>query len=449
MIQQGGEIISINNHSMLVVFPEMAGEECGSRRALRCGLAIAMIAYQMRFWIRQAFPEYGLDRFGVGLGMHRGKLMLAEIGHAPYVQRVVSGHAVSVAGLLAVKSKELGWNIVCSAQVLDAGGEGVKTRSTSTVGADWLREPVRVVEIAVVRDGNPEINSMAATLKLRDVKPGGATGKFRALGTLPSVPGYRCIQPIGQGGHSRVYLVERMRDGLHLALKFSDGKVSEDSEVLYRFVEEYGLLEQVKHPHVLQILDQGVTDDALFIVMEYLPGGTLKQKIGSQGLDKTLALQVLRQMLQALVEIHRQGIVHRDIKPENILLRADGSAVLADFGVAKQIYKGTGFAGLEEIVGTPYFMSPEQAEGLDEDDRTDIYSLGAVLYNMLTGQKPYVGESLEEIAQQHLHAPIPKLPQKYGYLQEMLERMMAKDPIRRQRAQDVLHMMDRLESAPG
>ena len=104
-----------------------------------------------------------------------------------------------------------------------------------------------------------------------------------------------------------MFLVERLRDGAHLALKFADSSVSEDSEVLYRFVEEYGLLEQVHHPNVLQIYDQGVTDDALFIVMEYLSGGTLKQRIGSKGMEPERAWSVLREMVQALVEVHRHG----------------------------------------------------------------------------------------------------------------------------------------------
>jgi len=265
------------------------------------------------------------------------------------------------------------------------------------------------------------------------------------LAGCPEIAGYRCLRPIGKGGMSRVFLVERLRDGVRLALKFADGSVSEDSDVLYRFVEEYGLLEQVRHRNVLQIFDQGVTDDVLFIVMEYLPGGTLKQLIGSKGMEPERAWSVLLEMVQALVEVHRMGIIHRDIKPENIMLRNDGTAVLGDFGVARRICKVRRSDQMEYIVGTPYFMSPEQALGEDEDEHTDIYSMGAVFFNMLSGEKPYQGETLEEIVQQHLHAPVPKLPKRFRHLQFLLDRMMSKDKACRYSAAGLLEVLTELQ----
>jgi serine/threonine-protein kinase PpkA len=459
--QQHGVLTSISNHSMVVTFARVEGEDEHARRALRCALAIAMIAYQTRFWIRQAFPEQGLEKFGVGIGIHSGELVLAEFGLAPQIQQVANGHAVSVASLLAVKSKELDWNVVCSEQSLQAAGQGVHTRCRALIGADWLKSPVKVAEVVVVRDGESEI-SLSGSGKTFDttlsMERGTRSGRFPAFDPekqagevnagvpdFPAIPGYRCLRPIGQGGMSRVFLVERLRDKAQLALKFADGSVSEDSDVLYRFVEEYGLLEQVHHPNVLQIYDQGVTDDVLFIVMEHLPGGTLKQQIGNQGMDPERAWAVLNQMVQALVEVHRMGIIHRDIKPENIMLRQDGTAVLGDFGVARRIYKVRQFEQMEYIVGTPYFMSPEQALGEDEDERTDIYSMGAVFFNMLTGEKPFRGESLEDIVRQHLHAPVPRLPQRFRHLQFFLDRMMSKDREERYSAAELRDLLGELE----
>jgi serine/threonine-protein kinase PpkA len=150
-------------------------------------------------------------------------------------------------------------------------------------------------------------------------------------------------------------------------------------------------------------------------------------------------------MVQALVEVHRMGIIHRDIKPENIMLRGDGTAVLGDFGVARRIYKARHQGPIEYIIGTPYFMSPEQALGEAEDERTDIYSMGAVFFNMLTGEKPYQGETLEQIVQQHLHAPVPQLPPDYRHLQFFLERMMAKDVEQRYSAVALLDLLDELK----
>ena len=459
--QQQGLLTSISNHSMVVTFSGVEGADAHARRALRCALAIAMIAYQTRFWIRQAFPEQGLDKFGVGIGIHSGELIFAEFGIEPQLQRVANGHAVSISSLLAFKSKELDWNVVCSEQSLEAAGQGVHTRRRALIGTEWLNQPVPVAEVVVVRE-DEDVFAESGSDKMLDATlalvRGTRSGRFPSfdsaaftfdedvrLAGCPEIAGYRCLRPIGKGGMSRVFLVERLRDGVRLALKFADGSVSEDSDVLYRFVEEYGLLEQVRHRNVLQIFDQGVTDDVLFIVMEYLPGGTLKQLIGSKGMEPERAWSVLLEMVQALVEVHRMGIIHRDIKPENIMLRNDGTAVLGDFGVARRICKVRRSDQMEYIVGTPYFMSPEQALGEDEDEHTDIYSMGAVFFNMLSGEKPYQGETLEEIVQQHLHAPVPKLPKRFRHLQFLLDRMMSKDKACRYSAAGLLEVLTELQ----
>jgi serine/threonine-protein kinase PpkA len=455
--QQRGVLTSIGNHSMMVTFSGVEGEDTHARRALRCSLAIAMIAYQTRFWIRQAFPEQGLDKFGVGIGIHSGELVFAEFGLPPNMREVANGHAVSVASLLAVKSREMGWNIVCSEHALAVAGRGVQTKRHAMIGAEWLRHPVKVAEVVVVREGEEKTaegglhNTLDVTLALDGGTCSGhssacspeqvADARRASRADFPDIPGYRCVRAIGQGGMSRVFLVERLRDGAHFALKFADGSVSEDSDVLYRFVEEYGLLEQVRHSNVLKIYDQGVTDDVLFIVMEYLAGGTLKQLIGANGMAPERAWGVLREMAEAMAEVHKMGIIHRDIKPDNILLRGNGAAVLGDFGVARRMHKVRNAGRMEYIAGTPYFMSPEQALGEEEDERTDIYSMGAVFFNMLTGEKPYTGNTLEEIVQQHLHKPIPKLPPHYRHWQFLLNRMMSKDKEGRYSASDLLGVM--------
>lgn len=454
--QQQGILTSISNYSMVVTFNDVEGADAHARRALRCALAIAMIGYQTRFWIRQMFSEHGLDKFGVGIGIHSGDIIFAEFGLYPNMQKVASGHAVSVASLLAIKSKELNWNVVCSEQTLSIAGDGVLTNQRTLIGVEWLKYPVSAAEILVVRD---EVkNDVGASLdETLEIERGTRSGRYPAFDLtqriapdvtqqieLPNIPGYRFLRPIGRGGMSSVFLVERLRDGINLAMKFADGSVSEDSDMLYRFVEEYGLLEQVHHPNVLHIYDQGVTDDALFIAMEYLPGGTLKQMISSAGLTPERAKGILREIIQALVEIHRMEVIHRDIKPENIMLRSDGTAVLGDFGIARRIINARQYRHMEYIVGTPYFMSPEQALGEEEDERTDIYSLGGVFYNMLTGEKPFQGATLDEIVQQHLHAPIPKLPAHCHNLQPLLDRMMAKDKERRYSATAILKLLDEI-----
>jgi class 3 adenylate cyclase len=458
--QQQGILTSISNFSMLVTFADVESADVHARRALRCALMIAMIAHQTRFGIRQLFPDRGLDKFGVGIGIHSGELLFAEFGLPPYVQQVVSGHPVSVASLLASKSKELGWNVACSEQTLELAGHGVRTNETSLIGAEWLTKPIAVSEVVVVRNehevddnnikeilGSTSIllptsrNSryLAFAPALHGYVADNATAKF------PTIPGYRFLRAIGRGDMSRVCLVERLSDGAELALKFTDGSVSEDSDMLYSFVEEYGLLEQIKHRNVLQIYEQGVTDDALFILMEYFPEGTLKDHIGAAGMTSERAWNILLEMAKALDEIHQAGIVHRDIRPENIMLRTDGTSVLADFGVARRLNKNRQNEAMDSVASSPYFMSPEQALGDAEDSLTDIYSMGAVFYNTLTGEKPYLGNTLDEILQQHLHAPVPKLPQRYFHLQSILNRMMAKDRKERYSANELVVFMERLQ----
>jgi class 3 adenylate cyclase len=460
--QQQGILTSISNFSMVVTFADVESADNHARRALRCALTIAIIAHQTRFGIRQLFPDQGLDKFGVGIGIHSGDLIFAEFGLPPYVQQVASGHAVSVASLLAGKSKELGWNVACSEQTLELAGHGVRTNESIMIGAEWLKKPLAVSEVVVVRD-EQEVAENGLKKLLEDtlvLHPANRAARYLALdpdlnsetaddgiAKFPTIPGYRFLRAVGRGGMSSVFLVERLHDGAQLALKFADGSVSEDSDMLFSFVEEYGLLEQIRHPNVLQIYDQGVTDNALFILMEYLPGGTLKDHIGINGMTSEKAWNVLHEMAKALVEIHHAGIVHRDIKPENIMLRENGSAVLGDFGVARRLNKLRNKELMSNVSGTPYFMSPEQALGDEEDESTDIYSMGAVFFNALTGEKPYPGKSLDEVLQKQIHAPVPKLPQRYFHLQSVLNRMMAKDKKERYSANELLVYIERLQLA--
>jgi serine/threonine protein kinase len=362
--------------------------------------------------------------------------------------------------LLAAKSKELGWNVACSEQTLELAGHGVRTNESIMIGADWLTKPLAVSEVVVVRD-EQEVAENGIQKLLEDtlvLHPVNRAARYLSLdpelnsetaqngiSKFPTIPGYRFLRAVGRGGMSSVFLVERLLDGAQLALKFADGSVSEDSDMLFSFVEEYGLLEQIRHPNVLQIYDQGVTDNALFILMEYLPGGTLKDHIGINGMTSEKAWNVLHEMAKALVEIHHAGIVHRDIKPENIMLRDNGSAVLGDFGVARRLNKQRNKELMSNVSGTPYFMSPEQALGDEEDESTDIYSMGAVFFNALTGEKPYPGKTLDEVLQKQIHAPVPKLPQRYFHLQSVLNRMMAKDKKERYSANELLVYIERLQ----
>jgi serine/threonine protein kinase len=178
--------------------------------------------------------------------------------------------------------------------------------------------------------------------------------------------------------------------------------------------------------------------------MEYFTGGSLKDVI-AQGLTPRQSLSLLAQAAAALAEIHRLGIVHRDVKPANMMLRADGTMVLADFGIAKRTEGSMDKTMHGEFFGTPYYISPEQANGKPATERSDIYSLGIIFYEMLMNRRPYVGESIVELISQHVGAPVPLLPQQLEDYQVLIDGMMAKDPADRlQNADEVLAAIDRV-----
>ena len=183
----------------------------------------------------------------------------------------------------------------------------------------------------------------------------------------------------------------------------------------------------IAHPNVVRIYDLGVADDHAYITMEYFPAGDLRTRI-RRGLDIPNAGHMLRQMCEALGAIHSVGVLHRDLKPGNVMLRADGTIVLIDFGLAKQIELDAEITATGEIFGTPYYMSPEQGHGRDVDERSDIYSLGIIFYEMLTGQKPFIAPTPMAVIYKHSHTPLPALPAGVAHWTGVLNGMLAKQP---------------------
>jgi serine/threonine-protein kinase PpkA len=185
------------------------------------------------------------------------------------------------------------------------------------------------------------------------------------------------------------------------------------------------LLEQVSHPNVARIFRQDFSLGHAYIAMEYFPCGDLAVRM-RRPLDARTAIGYLKQTAAGLGAIHGVGIVHRDLKPDNLMLRQDGSLALADFGVAKQVSMLITDTGDGDIVGTPYYLSPEQAMGQTVDARCDLYSLGVMTFEMLTGRKPYHASSAQELLGKHVNDPVPLLPAPNEHLQPVLARMMAK-----------------------
>jgi tRNA A-37 threonylcarbamoyl transferase component Bud32/CheY-like chemotaxis protein len=260
------------------------------------------------------------------------------------------------------------------------------------------------------------------------------------------IKGYRCVRRLAVGGSASVFLAEDVRTGAQRVLKIfrQVPDVVEGSTTFDRFLREYELVAHLSHPNIARIFDIGVADDHLYLSMEYFPGGDLRSRMRER-LAPVAALGYVRQMAAALGALHDVGVLHRDVKPGNLLLREDASVAFIDFGLARQLRLESDITGIGTIFGTPHYMSPEQGHGLPLDERSDLYSLGVVLYEMLTGEKPYVAETPLAVIYKHANSPIPRLPAGLSHLQPLLDGLLAKKPADRfGSAADIVATIDAL-----
>ncbi len=239
------------------------------------------------------------------------------------------------------------------------------------------------------------------------------------------IPGYSIREAIGKGGMATAYLAVQESLGREVVLKVLDTRSVQNSDMIERFLAEGRIVASLNHPNIITIYDIGIAGDDLYISMEYVQGGDLKQHI-RQGLSADTALAYLEQLAGGLRAAHAHDIIHRDIKPANILFRADGTPLITDFGIAKQTTLDSELTSTGMFLGSPNYVSPEQADGYPVDGRTDIYSLGCVLFEMLTGSKPYTFSSVIDIVIQHKQAPVPALPEELADFQPLINGMMAK-----------------------
>ncbi len=264
------------------------------------------------------------------------------------------------------------------------------------------------------------------------------------------LPGYSTIKLIGKGGFAKVYLAIQESLDRTVALKIMEPRMADESEFCERFLKEGKIVAQLgNHPNIVTIYDVGKYQDIYFMAMEYVGAGTLRDRIRdpSQAIDVPV---VIEQIASALSYAHKKDFIHRDVKPANILFSEEGVAMLTDFGIAKSVNSGaTRLTEAGFTVGTPEYMSPEQTLAKQMDGRTDLYSFGVVIYEMLMREKPFIGDDAFATALKHINEPPPQLSDEFSGYQGLLDRLLAKDPEARFTDADALIEFLKAENSPG
>ena len=308
--------------------------------------------------------------------------------------------------------------------IAEDGNELTAVRALQLGAIDYL--PKRLV--------NPDRLRTAVKLALRRIEldaaqsaepaeePADATATARAL--RDPIPGYTIRKTIGESDKALVYLASSEKLSGDVALKVTKSE-SDDPDGQQVFAQEYEALSALRNPAIVTIYDYGFNAGREFLAMEYFPRGDFKSRL-LRGILEADALRYLEQIARGLGVVHEAGILHRDLKPPNLMLRENDTVVLIDFGLARSLAGGPNNTRTGVLRGSPYYMSPEQALGEDLDGRSDLYSLGVLFYEMITGRKPYTGLSAMDVLQQHVTAPVPQLPHTHVHLQALLEGLIAK-----------------------
>lgn len=263
---------------------------------------------------------------------------------------------------------------------------------------------------------------------LREQTRSAATGSQR-VPAAPILPGYRIVKELVRSARARLYLADSDELGHPVALKVHrhDAAAEAPGEERERFLRECRLLSGLNHRSIADVYDFGVTDDCHWLAMEYFPCGSLKARL-QHPLTEAEAVVYAAQIGEALGVVHAAGLVHRDLKPSNVMLRAEDRIALIDFGLARPALTSSSVTSPNIRVGSPYYMAPEQIEGLPPDGRCDLYALGVLFHELLTGRLPYAGHSISEVLEQHRKARPPRLPEPLAHYQTLLDRLLAKRP---------------------
>lgn len=327
------------------------------------------------------------------------------------------------------------------------GDEYVAVKSIKLGAADYINKvdikPKRIADmIAEAMEFSKRSNTD------QEIEINNATQIIKKVRKADDVPdtgldiGYKFVRMIGEGAMSKVYLAERVEDKMTVVLKVLDLTRVNEPKLIKRFIQEANLISELNSPFVVKIYDHGLTEEYGYIAMEFFSRGDLKQR-AELGLNHEIAVIYATHIAYGLEQIHSINVVHRDLKPANLMFRGDDSLALADFGISKKIDEVNDITTIGQILGTPHYMSPEQGEGDIVDARTDLYSLGVLFYELLTGDKPFTAATPAALIYQHIHAPIPRLPSALKQYQDVVDLLLAKRPEERlQTARDVINVLE-------
>jgi len=304
--------------------------------------------------------------------------------------------------------------------------EGEITRAACATGATVVLARPRVDHIALVAAVERAAQRQRTAVAAWRASPAAVDVQRFGGATLP---GYRHVRQLATGSVSDLFLAESDAAGALAVLKVSRSPRADggDDPAYRRFVQELEIVERVRHRAVVKVYDVGMSGLYAWLAMEYFRAGDLRARMRA-GITPREALAYAAGIARALAAVHDAEVLHRDVKPGNVMVRDDGSLALIDFGLARYAALDYEISDHGQIFGTPHYMSPEQGHGEPIDSRSDLYSVGAVLFEMLANRKPYTADNPMTIIYMHRKAPIPALPAELAVLQPLIERLLAKAP---------------------